>query len=153
MHEKELIIFIYNNDLMVEGHHSSYDSQTMVQYKLIITPDNSYKTHGREPYWEITAGINVPPQWKDVPGCILEEWLSLIPEPTEQATIGGTKYSLQNDLLLPKGQLSYFILTEHDIHIQENRRQHPERFDLESSRVERQQHSRPRSLELNRRTY
>lgn len=122
----------------------------MVQYNLIITPDNSYKRHGRKPYWEITTGVNVPPQWKDVPSCILDEWVSLIPEQTEQAIIGGTKYSLQDDLLLPEGQQSCFILTEHDVHIQQHRRQRP---DLEISRIALRQPRRPRRLELNLRPY
>lgn len=91
----------------------------MVQYKLIITPDNSYRWHGNHPYWRIAPGLNVPPQWRDVPTCIQEEWLKKIPDQFETVEMGGTKYTLMDDLLLPVGQHPRYILTESDIFIHE----------------------------------
>lgn len=121
----------------------------MVQYKLRILPDNSYERHSRQPYWEITEGIYVPPQWKDVPSCILDEWLLLMPEQNQLVVIGGTEYSLQDDLLLPFGQQSCFILTEDDVRTQQNRRHQSERSNAEALRFARYRRNRPRRLEFN----
>lgn len=103
----------------------------MVQYKLIIKPDNSYKKHGNHPYWEIKPHLHVPPEWKDVPTCIQEEWLQKIPNPFRMAEIGGTKYTLMDDLLLPLGQLPHYILTENDILIQERLPRRPAEPDFD----------------------
>lgn len=86
----------------------------MVQYTLIITVDNSYAKHSKQHYWAIVPGIHVPPEWKDVSACILEEWVKKIPDEGERATIGGAVYLLEDDLLLPVGQKSHFIMTEDD---------------------------------------
>lgn len=86
----------------------------MVQYQLILFPDESYTRHSKAPYWPIVPGVNVPPQWKDVPTCIQEEWIKQLPEEGKTATIGGTEYTLEGDLLLPKGQSSHYVLTEAD---------------------------------------
>lgn len=86
----------------------------MVQYQLIILPDESYKRHSRAPYWPIIPGVNVPPQWRDVPTCIQKEWIQQLPEEGKTATIGGTLYTLEGDLLLPKGQSSHYVMSEND---------------------------------------
>lgn len=87
----------------------------MVQYKLVIEPVNAYEWHAINPYWEFQPGVNVPPQWKDVPSCILEEWRGLIPNQFGSSTIGGTTYFFLEELLMPLGQLSHYVVTEHEI--------------------------------------
>lgn len=90
----------------------------MVQYQMMILADNSYEKHSKHYYWAILPTVNVPPEWKDVPACIQEEWVKLIPEQGGIATIGGTIYTLEGDLLLPIGQLPHYIMTEDNARIQ-----------------------------------
>lgn len=104
----------------------------MVQYKLIITPDNSSEKHSNHPYWAITPHVNVPPEWKDVPTCIQEEWLQKIPNQNETAIIGGTNYTLKKNLLLPVGQHPRYILTENEVLIQEQVPQRPDELDFDA---------------------
>lgn len=91
----------------------------MVQYILPIAINHPKADEGKvylpQLYWPLMPGCYVPPEWKGIPNGVLEEWTRKLPRRGRSVILGGTRYTLVEDILLPQGQDFNTVTTTHDL--------------------------------------